>query len=210
MGRHLALLHRADFRICNLECALSDRGRPWPDKEFHFWSYEPSPRHPSLAHRMVDLGADIVFGHSGMFFGALKFTVVIRSSTAPAISLTIIWSTRLSVTTSRLSLSWNMRGPLHTNALVSHSDRELPSEFDGATPRQKKIAEKMIRLSAKMKTSAKWNRNEGSRDCYSGLIRASSGEASASDRTLGSLLAVRILLAAFSRRTASCPNKVSQ
>jgi poly-gamma-glutamate synthesis protein (capsule biosynthesis protein) len=35
-GETLPLFYQADFRICNLECALSDRGRPWPDKEFHF------------------------------------------------------------------------------------------------------------------------------------------------------------------------------
>jgi poly-gamma-glutamate capsule biosynthesis protein CapA/YwtB (metallophosphatase superfamily) len=35
-GDTLPLFHRADIRICNLECALSDGGQPWPGKEFHF------------------------------------------------------------------------------------------------------------------------------------------------------------------------------
>ena len=39
-GDTLATLRRANLRICNLECALSDRGRPWrdPPKAFHFRS----------------------------------------------------------------------------------------------------------------------------------------------------------------------------
>ena len=35
-GNLLHLFGEANFRICNLECALSDRGEPWPDKAFHF------------------------------------------------------------------------------------------------------------------------------------------------------------------------------
>ncbi len=35
-GDTLALFEEADFRICNLECAISNRGEPWPDKAFHF------------------------------------------------------------------------------------------------------------------------------------------------------------------------------
>lgn len=39
-GDTLALLRAADWRICNLECVLSDRGRPWrqTSKVFHFRS----------------------------------------------------------------------------------------------------------------------------------------------------------------------------
>ncbi|HEY7726942.1 MAG TPA: CapA family protein, partial [Candidatus Eisenbacteria bacterium] len=39
-GDTLQLLLRADLRVCNLECVLSDRGRPWssPPKAFHFRS----------------------------------------------------------------------------------------------------------------------------------------------------------------------------
>ena len=39
-GDTLALLLRADARVCNLECAISDDGRPWSatPKEFHFRS----------------------------------------------------------------------------------------------------------------------------------------------------------------------------
>ncbi len=39
-GDTLPLLGRADLRLCNLECVLSDRGRPWsrPSKAFHFRS----------------------------------------------------------------------------------------------------------------------------------------------------------------------------
>lgn len=37
-GDCLSILHRADLRICNLECAISDRGVPWhyTPKVFHF------------------------------------------------------------------------------------------------------------------------------------------------------------------------------
>lgn len=31
-----ALVRGADFRVCNLECAITERGKPWPDKAFHF------------------------------------------------------------------------------------------------------------------------------------------------------------------------------
>lgn len=39
-GDTLPLLRAADLRVCNLECVLSDRGRPWsvPPKVFHFRS----------------------------------------------------------------------------------------------------------------------------------------------------------------------------
>ena len=37
-GETLPHFLRADVSICNLECALSDRGQPWPNKEFHFRS----------------------------------------------------------------------------------------------------------------------------------------------------------------------------
>jgi poly-gamma-glutamate synthesis protein (capsule biosynthesis protein) len=39
-GDTLALFAAADVRICNLECVLSDRGRPWSitPKVFHFRS----------------------------------------------------------------------------------------------------------------------------------------------------------------------------
>jgi poly-gamma-glutamate synthesis protein (capsule biosynthesis protein) len=39
-GDTLSLFHRADARICNLECVLSDRGKPWSEypKAFHFRS----------------------------------------------------------------------------------------------------------------------------------------------------------------------------
>lgn len=35
-GDTLALFHGADFRICNLECAISVHGKPWPAKPFNF------------------------------------------------------------------------------------------------------------------------------------------------------------------------------
>lgn len=35
-GNTLRILREADFRLCNLECAISDRGEPWPEKVFHF------------------------------------------------------------------------------------------------------------------------------------------------------------------------------
>ncbi len=35
-GDTLPLFGEADFRICNLECAISGRGEPWPDKALHF------------------------------------------------------------------------------------------------------------------------------------------------------------------------------
>lgn len=39
-GDTLPLFQAADFRVCNLECVISDRGRPWsnPPKTFHFRS----------------------------------------------------------------------------------------------------------------------------------------------------------------------------
>jgi len=39
-GDTLPLLHSADYRICNLECVISDRGEPWSAyaKPFHFRS----------------------------------------------------------------------------------------------------------------------------------------------------------------------------
>jgi len=39
-GDTLPILHSADWRICNLECVISDRGTPWSDypKAFHFRS----------------------------------------------------------------------------------------------------------------------------------------------------------------------------
>ena len=39
-GDTLPILHSADYRICNLECVLSDRGEPWSayPKPFHFRS----------------------------------------------------------------------------------------------------------------------------------------------------------------------------
>ncbi len=35
-GDTLPIFHEADFRICNLECAITERGEPWPAKVFHF------------------------------------------------------------------------------------------------------------------------------------------------------------------------------
>lgn len=35
-GDTLPLFAQADFRVCNLESAVCDRGEPWPDKAFHF------------------------------------------------------------------------------------------------------------------------------------------------------------------------------
>jgi poly-gamma-glutamate synthesis protein (capsule biosynthesis protein) len=35
-GDTLAIFRDADFRICNLECAITGRGQPWPAKVFHF------------------------------------------------------------------------------------------------------------------------------------------------------------------------------
>lgn len=37
-GNTLEVFGRADFRACNLECAISNRGEPWPDKMFTFRS----------------------------------------------------------------------------------------------------------------------------------------------------------------------------
>ena len=39
-GDTLAMFHAADFRLCNLECVMADRGRPWSvtPKLFHFRS----------------------------------------------------------------------------------------------------------------------------------------------------------------------------
>jgi poly-gamma-glutamate capsule biosynthesis protein CapA/YwtB (metallophosphatase superfamily) len=37
-GDTIRVLREADFRVANLECAISDRGEPWPDKMFHFRS----------------------------------------------------------------------------------------------------------------------------------------------------------------------------
>jgi poly-gamma-glutamate capsule biosynthesis protein CapA/YwtB (metallophosphatase superfamily) len=39
-GDTLAMFHAADFRLCNLECVIADRGRPWSvtPKLFHFRS----------------------------------------------------------------------------------------------------------------------------------------------------------------------------
>jgi len=39
-GDTLPVLHRADWRLCNLECVISDRGEPWSayPKAFHFRS----------------------------------------------------------------------------------------------------------------------------------------------------------------------------
>src|SRR5260370_39803200 len=40
LGDTLPLFRSSDFRICNLECVLSDRGQPWSaiPKVFHFRS----------------------------------------------------------------------------------------------------------------------------------------------------------------------------
>lgn len=35
-GNTLEIIKNADFRICNLECVISDKGDPWPRKTFHF------------------------------------------------------------------------------------------------------------------------------------------------------------------------------
>lgn len=35
-GNTLPVIKNADFKICNLECVITDRGNPWPDKTFHF------------------------------------------------------------------------------------------------------------------------------------------------------------------------------
>jgi poly-gamma-glutamate capsule biosynthesis protein CapA/YwtB (metallophosphatase superfamily) len=37
-GDTLQVFDSADLRICNLECAISADGEPWPEKEFHFRS----------------------------------------------------------------------------------------------------------------------------------------------------------------------------
>ena len=37
-GNTLSIFRSADLRIANLECAISDRGSPWPEKEFTFRS----------------------------------------------------------------------------------------------------------------------------------------------------------------------------
>jgi len=39
-GDTLPILHSADWRICNLECVISDQGAPWPvyPKVFHLRS----------------------------------------------------------------------------------------------------------------------------------------------------------------------------
>jgi poly-gamma-glutamate capsule biosynthesis protein CapA/YwtB (metallophosphatase superfamily) len=38
MGESSPIFRDADWKACNLECALSDRGSPIPDKAFHFRS----------------------------------------------------------------------------------------------------------------------------------------------------------------------------
>jgi poly-gamma-glutamate synthesis protein (capsule biosynthesis protein) len=45
-GDTLPILGQADFRMCNLECAISDRGEPWEitPKEFHFRSDRKNAR----------------------------------------------------------------------------------------------------------------------------------------------------------------------
>ena len=39
-GNTLPLFREADWRMCNLECCLSNNGQPWPEKTFHFRSDE--------------------------------------------------------------------------------------------------------------------------------------------------------------------------
>lgn len=36
------------------------------------WGYTPQPRHIPFAHRMIDLGADLIFGHSGHVFQGIE------------------------------------------------------------------------------------------------------------------------------------------
>jgi poly-gamma-glutamate capsule biosynthesis protein CapA/YwtB (metallophosphatase superfamily) len=51
-GDTISLLQKADFRMCNLECAISDRGEPWSftPKQFHFRSDAKNVETLSAAH----------------------------------------------------------------------------------------------------------------------------------------------------------------
>lgn len=48
-GDTRSIMQDADFRLCNLECAISDRGEPWEvtPKEFHFRS---DPKNVAVLH----------------------------------------------------------------------------------------------------------------------------------------------------------------
>ncbi len=41
-GDTLTIIHTANFKICNLECVISDVGEPWPNKAFNFRNRLPT------------------------------------------------------------------------------------------------------------------------------------------------------------------------
>jgi poly-gamma-glutamate synthesis protein (capsule biosynthesis protein) len=51
-----ALLEEADLAVCNLECCISERGRPWPDPGKPFFFRAP----PRAAEMLAELGVDCV------------------------------------------------------------------------------------------------------------------------------------------------------
>jgi len=71
-GDTLPLLHSADYRICNLECVISDRGEPWSayPKPFHFRSVAKNIAVLEAAHiNAVSLANNHVldYGYDAMF-----------------------------------------------------------------------------------------------------------------------------------------------
>lgn len=71
-GNTLPILQKADLRICNLECVLSDSGHPWSatPKVFHFRSDEKNIQTLQIAHiNIVSLANNHVLDYE---YGALE------------------------------------------------------------------------------------------------------------------------------------------
>lgn len=55
-GEVVAIIHEADLTVMNLECAVSDRGEPWPDRFKRFWFRAP----PVAIETLTQLGVSCV------------------------------------------------------------------------------------------------------------------------------------------------------
>ena len=126
-GDTLPLLYDADVRVCNLECVLSDRGKPWSatPKVFHFRSDAKNIQTLQAAHiDAVSLANNhtLDFDYEGLFhmLNTLKESGIhyagagatLRDASAPAI--------------------WHVAGK--TLGFIAFTDNEPPWEATGEQP----------------------------------------------------------------------------
>lgn len=124
------------------------------------WGYAPPPRHIPFAHRMIDLGADIVFGHSGHVFRGVE---IYRDR--PIMYCTGNFIDDYAVDEDER----NDESFIFVVELDGQRIRRLrlyPTTIDNCQarmaedPHAERVALKMARLCSKLGTSARWDKRE--------------------------------------------------